>query len=321
MKILFTFCSTLILLLSISKPSGAEPRKVLFSPPEGKVLLIVGEDKTSTDDYARGIGIIPGGTMVYTAIQDTGSLKTAVDNGGGIQDGQYLLDQYPHSVIQVGLWMVGGLEGTVKGDYDRNIDKIGVWIKQAKRPVFLRIGYEFDLPANNYDPKEYRLAFRYIVDRLRKEGVKNAAFVWHSYANLPPYPLEDWYPGDDHVDWFAVSVFGKPNIYMKNFAQMARKHHKGFMIAESAPQGDGSKYGMTSWNLWYESYFQFIHDEKVRIACYIDLNWETIPMFKGQGWGDSRVEANSIVKKKWLEEIQNGKYLNASPGLFKLLEQ
>ena len=303
------------------QPSGAEPRKALFAPPDGKVLLIIGEDKISTDDYARTIGIVPGGTMLYTAIQDAQALDMPVDNGGGIQDGKYLLEKYPDSVIQVGLWMVGGLEGVVKGEYDGNIDKIGNWIIQAKRPVFLRIGYEFDLPANNYEPKAYRLAFRYIVDRLRKAGVTNAAYVWHSYANLPPYPLNDWYPGDDYVDWFAVSMFGTPNIYMKNFAKMAREHHKGFMIAESAPQGDGSKYGLTSWKLWYGSFFKFINEENVQVVCYIDLNWETLPMFKGQGWGDSRVQANEIVKKKWMDEVQDKKYLNASPGLFKLLEQ
>ena len=259
--------------------------------------------------------------MVYTAVQDAQALESPVDNGGGLQDGQYLLDQYPQSVIQVGLWMVDGLDKTVKGDYDRNIDRIGRWIKKAQRPIFLRIGYEFDLPANHYEPHAYRLAYRYIVDRLRKAGVANAAFVWHSYANLPAYPLEDWYPGDDYVDWFGVSIFGMPNIYMKNFAKMAREHHKGFMIAESAPQGDGSKYGMTSWKLWYGPFFKFIDEEGVQAVCYIDLNWETIPMFKGQGWGDSRVQANEIVKNRWINEIRKEKFLNASPGLFKSLGQ
>lgn len=307
-------------LLTGIKPSGAELRKVPFTPPKGKALLIVGQDRTSIREYVQSVGIIPGGTMLYTSIQDADGLDVAVDHGGGIHDGKYLLDHYPNSVLQIGLWMVGALDGIVNGQYDQNIDKIGAWIKKTKRPVFLRIGYEFDLLANNYEPQAYRLAFRYIVDRLRKEQVNNVAFVWHSYANLSQHPWEDWYPGDDYVDWFAVSVFERPNIYMKKFAESARQHHKGFMIAESTPEGLGTHLGVTSWKLWYEPYFQFINDEQVQIVCYIDYDWEKILMFKGQGWKDARVQANPIIKMKWMEEIKKDKYLNASPELFKLLE-
>jgi hypothetical protein len=275
-----------------------------------KVLFFIGEDKPSIDHYVKATGLIPAGTMVYTAIQDPGSLQGPVDNGGGIQDGQYLLDKYPHSAIQVGLWMNGALDDIPKGKYDQNIDTIGDWIKKANRPVYLRIGYEFDLPANDYEPRAYREAFRYIVRRLRKENVRNAYYVWHSYANLGTHPWKEWYPGDDYVDWFAISVFERPNIYMKKFAEMARQHHKELMIAESTPQGYGMVYGKNFWKLWFEPFFQFINDEKVRIVCYIDYDWESILMFKGQGWKDARVQSNEYVKTKWMQEIQKDKYNN-----------
>ncbi len=300
--------------------SEAGERHVPFTPPEGKVLLIVGEDKTSIDDYVHAVGVVPGGTMFYTSIQLADGLGSVADHGAGLQDGQYLLDQYPQSVMQMGLWMVGALDGVVRGDYDRNIDKIGVWIKKAQRPVFLRIGYEFDLPLNKYEPEVYRQAYRHIVDRLRAAQVRNVAYVWHSFSNLPQHPWADWYPGDDYVDWFAVSVFGKPNIYMKKFAEMARQHHKGFMIAEAAPSGSGTVYGEGSWKLWFDPFFQFIANEKVQVVSYIDLHWDVIPWSKGWGWGDSRVQANEIVKKHWMDEVLRDKYLQASSGLYKLLE-
>jgi len=301
--------------------SQAQSGRALFAPPEGKVLLIIGEDRTSINDYVKTIKIVPGGTMIYTSVQYADGLDSAVDYGGGVHDGQYLLNKYPNSVIQIGLWMVGALDGIVMGQYDDSIDKLGAWIKKAKRPVFLRIGYEFDLPDNKYEPSAYRQAFRYIVDRFRKANVRNVAYVWHSFANLTSRPWEEWYPGDDYVDWFAVSAFGTPNIYMKKFGEMARQHHKGFMIAESTPQGFGPVHGIHSWKLWYEPYFKFIEDEKVQIVCYIDYDWERIPMFSGQGWGNARVQDNKVVKQKWIEEIQKDKYLNASPDLFKLLEK
>lgn len=308
-----------ILFLSGARYCSAQDLKVPFAPPPGKVLLIVGQDKTSIDNYVRAVGVVPGGTMVYTSIQEVDGLSKAVDHGGGIHYGQYLLDKYPDSVLQIGLWMVGALPGIVRGEYDRNIDKLGAWIKGTRRPVFLRIGYEFDYKGNGYEPEAYRQAFRYIVSRLRKAEVRNVAYVWHSYADLPEHPWEDWYPGDDVVDWFAMSVFGKPNMYMKKLAELARQHHKGLMIAESTPQGIGIGYGASSWKFWYEPFFRFIQEEKVQIVCYIDYDWEAIPMFKGQGWGDARVEANEIVKKKWQDEILQNKYLQASSDLYKML--
>lgn len=317
MRLLMVF---ILLFLTGAGASGAESLKVRFAPPEGKILLIVGQDKISIDDYVHAVGMIPGGTMIYTSVQNVEGLEIAANVGGGIHDGKYLLEQYPESVVQMGLWIVDACEGIVKGEFDGNIDKLGDWIKKAQRPVFLRIGYEFDLPLNHYDPQSYRQAFCYIVERFRKAHVANVAYVWHSYANLPQHSWEDWYPGDDYVDWFAVSVFGKPNIYMKKFAELARRHNKGFMIAESTPKGIGTGYGEASWEHWYKPFFQFISDENVQIVSYIDFDWEAIAMFKGQGWGDARVQANGIVKKRWMGEILQDKYLQASPGLFKLLK-
>ncbi len=319
-RLFLIFYFAVAFILSAPSRSEAGERPVPFMPPEGKVLLLVGEDKPSIDGYARATGVVPAGTMFYTSIQLADSMGSAADHGGGIQHGQYLLDQYPQSVVQMGLWMVGALDGVVKGDYDRNIDKIGAWIKKAQRPVFLRIGYEFDLPLNKYEPQAYRLAFRHIVERLRAAQVRNVAFVWHSFSNLPQHPWADWYPGDDYVDWFGVSVFGQPNIYMKKFAEMAKEHHKGFMVAAAAPGGSGTRYGEGSWKLWFGPFFKFISDEKVRVVCYNNLYWDEIPLCKGWHWGDSRVEVNEIVKKRWMEEILRDKYLRASSGLYKLFE-
>ena len=291
-----------------------------FAPPDGKVLLVIGTDKVSTDDYVRGTGIMPGGTMLYTSIQSVDSLDRAVDVGGGIQDGKYLLERYPQSVVQLGLWMVGGLEEVARGTYDANIDKLAAWIKSARRPVFLRIGYEFDLPANQYEPGPYKLAFRYIVDRIRAQGVTNVAFVWHSYANLPRYPWDDWYPGDEYVDWFAVSVFERPNVYARKFAERAREHHKGFMIAEATPERSGITHGQASWDHWFAPFFKFVEASRAEIVCYIPCDWDSIPMFKDWGWGDARVQTNPVVLRNWKDEILKDKYLHASPRLFKALE-
>jgi hypothetical protein len=43
-------------------------------------------------------------------------------------------------------------------------------------------------------------------------------------------------------------------------------------------------------------------------------------MWENQGWGDSRVQVNSYVEFKWLEEIKKDPWLLASEDLFDLLK-
>ncbi|MEJ6791377.1 MAG: glycosyl hydrolase [Lacinutrix sp.] len=124
-----------------------------------------------------------------------------------------LIDSFPNIVIQSAMWMVGKWDitkKTKKGDYDKVIKQYAAWAKSTNRPIYLRIGYEFDGPHNQLEPKKYVKAYKHIVDLLREEGVNNIAFVWHSYASIPfkNYKLSSWYPGDDYVDWVGISVFG-----------------------------------------------------------------------------------------------------------------
>ena len=64
--------------------------------------------------------------------------------------------------------------------------------------VYLRVGYEFDSPENNYQPLPYVTAYRKIVNDLRMLGVGNVAYVWHSYSQVPQSGWEhsNWYPGN-----------------------------------------------------------------------------------------------------------------------------
>ena len=71
--------------------------------------------------------------------------------------------------------------------------------------------------------------------------------VWHSWAaGLPSNAtLDDFYPGDDLVDWVGVSVFQQfyPNDVggtvkdLEHVLNFAERHSKPSMIAESTPFG------------------------------------------------------------------------------------
>ena len=259
---------------------------------------------------------MPAGVMLYTSIQRLEGLTKPADYGAGIQDGNYLLEKYPQAVVQLGLYLVDALEDVAAGKYDEHIARLGEWIKKADRPVYLRIGYEFDYSQNHYEPKKYMAAFRYIVDYLRRENVNNVSFVWHSYAGYVQGYRTDWYPGDNYVDWFAISFFDAYNrANMEGMARLAEEHQKPFMIAEAMPKGLRVSDGEKVWKRWFKKFFEFIHAHNVKIVCYINWDWDDQPMFKGQNWGDARIESNQLIKERWLEEINGIKYFQTSEGL------
>ena len=289
-----------------------------FAPPSGKTLLFVGQDRNTISRYVRATGTIPGGTMLYTSIQEMKGLDKPYEYGAGPQYGRSLLRAYPYSVIQVGLYMVDALGETISGKYDDNLKILAQWIKNAGRPVYLRIGYEFDNPTNHYAPELYVEAYQYVVNFLRKEGVKNAAYVWHSYCAHDSFGRwMDWYPGDDYVDWFAVSVFSTNQLEaVATFLKFSREHQKPLMIAESSPWGIYTMRGRID---WFTHVFQFIDRNDIQAFCYIDSDWDIMPMFYNQRIGDCRIEDFREIKQLWLGMIHQDRYLMSSPDLFQSL--
>jgi len=71
---------------------------------------------------------------------------------------------------------------------------------------------DFGDPAVPDGPERFVAVFRHIVERIRAAGADNVSFVWHVNADDVPAEawnaLENYYPGDDVVDWLAVSVYG-----------------------------------------------------------------------------------------------------------------
>ena len=63
-------------------------------------------------------------------------------------------------------------EKVADGTHDVYIDRLGDFLLSlGKRPVFLRIAYEFDGdPWNHYDRETTIVAYKRIVDRLRAKG-------------------------------------------------------------------------------------------------------------------------------------------------------
>ncbi|MBF0595485.1 MAG: hypothetical protein HQL22_11045 [Candidatus Omnitrophica bacterium] len=277
-------------------------------------IFVVGQDVESIKDYyssfgdysARGKVRFPDGIMAYTAINDVRGLADPVDQGAGVNCVDHLLREYPGiKVVQIGLYIKFMLKEIVSGELDGNIDKIGEWIKGSGKHVYLRIGYEFDNPENEYDPQQYVAAYRYIVDRLHKTNVTNVDFVWHTMAwqdrDQPVYDPLKWYPGDHYVDWLGISFFDAERHEERDIAaELARKIHKPLMIAESSPFSQNTVEQKLA---WMKSLFEFINKNDVKFLSYINVDWDRLPLFENKKWGDARLQNSPVLMQEWLRHI------------------
>ena len=214
------------------------------------------------------------------------------------------------------------------GEHDDKIRHLAKLFQYVPGKVFLRVGYEFDGNWNQgyADAEAYKTAWRRIVDVLREENATdNVVFVWHGSAapiddllEQRRENIEDWYPGDDYVDWMAISWFLNANTkptaetdydpptpieLASELVDFARERGKPVLIAETAPQaynlsaltkgnhialwdgeaGEDRKPVTASqiWDDWYQSLFDFVYanDDVIDAIAYINIDWETQPMW------------------------------------------
>lgn len=302
-----------------------------FVPPDGKTLLILGQTLGGIDEHVASFPDqpLPGGWAAYWGIPSMDGVDSEfLSDTGGRQNHQDLIGRFPNTVIQSGLWMVGTWDVAKKagdGEYDEIVRRFSAWVKSVDRPFYLRIGYEFDGAHNELEPDEYVRAYRRIVDLMRAEGVENVAFVWHSYAAPPykDYALMDWYPGDDYVDWFAISLFGhsyapSPPRYVDAVFQLARERKKPMMVAESSPTNGIPPRGTGAWHTWFVNYFSLVYQRNIKAISFINEDWTRFN-FPGLNWRDARLQNNPTIADAFFEETNGDRYLRQSPDLFEQL--
>lgn len=361
MKVLSKLCLlTLLTLLVVFLPAqnaveATSPTGgALFEPPDGTKLLIIGQDIDSFDAYVAGVGVIPGGHVTYTSINDQEGIHSPKDHGAGTNYLDYLAATYPESTIEIAIWIKGQLQNIVDNtrwgkvaDYNERMDTLIDCLVAYNRPVFMRWGYEFDGPWNENDPELYKAAWIRMWDRITLKGAHDKiAMVWQGAAwsggTYMDYPIEAWYPGDQYVDWVGISIFAPQDnnwASVQELTDFAYAHNKPMLICESAPQRydldeltyspnlDGSdKVSKTAeeiWNEWFVPYFNYIdnvYPNLVKGVTYINADWDSQrmwgPPYRSGYWGDSRVQVNPTILNNWLGIITGDDYWNASPTLF-----
>lgn len=74
-------------------------------------------------------------------------------------------------------------------------------------PIYLRIGAEMNVWTVAADPGEFISTFIYLATAARSK-CPNAAIVWSvGHASSWDKNIDDYYPGDEYVDWVGISLY------------------------------------------------------------------------------------------------------------------
>lgn len=124
------------------------------------------------------------------------------------------------------------LDRIINGTFDNDLE---AWAQEARdfgSPLLVEFGTEvngewfawngiwngggrldgFGDPTRPDGPERFRRAYQHIIQIARGEGASNIQWVFH--VNDGDWPRENWnrlenyYPGDQWIDWIGVSVYG-----------------------------------------------------------------------------------------------------------------
>jgi len=343
----------LFIFTGISRNVSSQRIPGKFTPVGDKTMLIIGQDLTSVAGYVNsGKFPTPAGVTMYTDLYSMAGLNDITNYGAGDIGLQESMNKYPNSALSIGFWMreesdgqgedhPNGLTELVNGQHNDKLDKFAAFAKKnTPRPIYLRIGYEFDGPWNNYDPGRYKAGYRYIVDYLNGKDVTNVAYVWQSatWGSNAPNIIDNYYPGDKYVDYVGLSFFFYSEEYnadnLDYILQYSRNKKKPIMVAEASAQyyefdqGTYHYEGITSlgsqkiWDQYFEKQLiPFIdnNSDVIRALAWINADWQSQPLWSNSGthWGDTRIEADQLISKNWNTYINSGKFLHGGPNLLK----
>jgi len=336
---------------------GDENGRAKFEPEDGKVILFIGQELEAIGglsefnsgylDYFRKpagwtayTNITPGDTSFGFVLKGLDGIWQTDDWGDSKSNMTMQLTDpgFENMALAIGLSMVNHEKQVADGTLDEYIIKFGKFLKELNpRPVFLRIGYEFDgYTWNHYDKEAYLTSFRRIKDMLDKMGVTNVAYVWQCTGWVSDqYQLEDWYPGNEYVDWCAFSFFSRWKE--QEMIEFARKKGKPVFIAEATPtisdytvkfNGETKETILSdtiqaeeAWNRWFIPLFRTINEnpDVVKAVSYINCNWKAHAMWMDNPTFkkiDARLQTSKYISEKWKAEIYKAKYIHSSPLLY-----
>jgi len=127
------------------------------------------------------------------------------------------------------------MQKIIDGEFDTEINQWAIDAKNVNSPLLLEFGTEVNgdwfswngvynggETKTNYGdlnkadgPERFVDAYKHIIDIFNANNVNNV--TWFFHANADSSPTESWndfenyYPGDDYIDWIGLSIYGPQN--------------------------------------------------------------------------------------------------------------
>jgi mannan endo-1,4-beta-mannosidase len=140
--------------------------------------------------------------------------------------------------------------------FDRYLRRAAGSARIWGKPLFVRFAHEMNGPwypwgagVGGNTAREFRKAWKHVVDLFRYQGATNVRWVWSpnedSGGNLQ---LGSLYPGDEWVDWVGMDGFvfggtiGWPSfttIFGSTYERLAKLSDRPMMITETAANDEG----------------------------------------------------------------------------------
>ncbi|SDT80035.1 Glycosyl hydrolase family 26 [Actinoplanes derwentensis] len=115
-------------------------------------------------------------------------------------------------------WHGAPYAGILNGGSNTNIRSVARKLKNMKRPILLRWGWEMNGDwfewggaQNGQSPANYVKAWKRLHRIFAEQGADNVAWVWspnwNSSPNVSWNKVQNYYPGDEYVDWVGISGY------------------------------------------------------------------------------------------------------------------
>jgi Glycosyl hydrolase family 26 len=235
----------LALMLSGAGPaSGAEIATGVYLPGSSAKPALL-------DRYAREVGRRP---VVVSSYKDWSSLPFSSEELDGIwsRGGIAMITWEPWTAAEKGF----SLRGIAEGRYDRYLRRAAGSAAKYGKPIMVRFAQEMNgdwFPwgrgVGGNTPREFRKAWKHVVDLFRFHGATNVIWVWSPNEDSGgTFQFAPLYPGDEWVDWVALDGFnfgadeGWPSfttVFGGTYDRLVKLTRRPLMIAETGSDEDG----------------------------------------------------------------------------------
>jgi len=215
------------------------------------------------------------------------------------------------------------------GEYDEYINK---WADKMKKflsgpdkiynndddcRVYIRLAHEMNgnwypwsASYGNNSPTDYINMWRRVVNKFRAKGIDSNHIQWMWTVNnydIGDFPAEQYYPGDDYVDWIGISGYnwGEEFIW-SNWStpeetfdhmvfRMRNLSNKPLAIAESASSSiTNMGSSVEAKSEWITKFFNYIIKKDIKMVIWFNKDKESDWAIFGGIKGDDTFKGVSI---------------------------